>query len=268
MPQFEYAYPQSQNGMIATTSPWSIDSYLNALLAQQSTITATGTATAGNYTVQIDGEEGSFSVTVTMAGGESTTVFTAALVAAFDADPDLLNIVAATDNDPVTTLDFLHAGLDYTLSLTSNPGGFLALALAQAAGGTDIPLGVGVVPGAADGEAQLPGAGSVDADFLGIFVNAVVDVKVNDGQAFAAVDHVSPGQCLSVMNMGEVFVSVEDAVAFNGQVFMRIQNPGPGQSLGGFRSDADGGNAIALTGARFRQTTTGPGIARVKVLRT
>lgn len=267
MPQFDYTHPLLRLGMIGTASPWTIDSYGNALLAQASSVTAGGVAVAGSYTVQIDGEEGSFSVSVTMAGGESTTVLIAALVAAFVADADLLNIVAATDADPTMNLAFLHAGKDYSITLPSNPGGVLSTALVQAAGGTAIPLGVGVVPGAADNEAQLPGGASTDADFLGIHVEATVDVKVNDGQAFGAIDEIEPGETLSIMRIGETVVATEDAVAFNGQVFMRIANPGPGQSLGGFRSDAAGGDAIALSGVRFRSSTTGAGLARVAVNR-
>ena len=111
-----------------------------------------------------------------------------------------------------------------------------------------------------------PDAGTVDADFLGMTVRASVDVLVNTGDP-NQISQFAPGATLSVMEEGESVVEVEDAVAFNGAVFVRTQNPGPGQHLGGFRSDADGGDAIAMTGARYRSATTGNGLAKVTINR-
>lgn len=266
MPQFEYTHPVLALAEVGTASPWTIDSYQNALVAQVSTVTGTAPA-AGTYTFEISGDEGTFATSVTMAGGETPTQFAAAIVAAMDADADLLNITTQVAALGVVTISFIYPGRDYTITITADPGPDLSTALVTAAGGTFMPLGVGVVPGATAGEAALPGAASVDADFLGVFVNATIDAKVNDGAGFATVDGVDPGETLSVMRIGDTVVATEDAVAFNGQVFMRIQNAGAGQTLGGFRSDADGGDAIAITGARFRSATAGAGLARVSLNR-
>jgi len=266
MPQFNYDRPLLQLGQFGTASPWTVDSYINELLAQQSTLTAGGVATAGTYTLEIVAPEGTFSVDVVAVGGESTAVLLGAIEAAILADPDFLNILVPSLADPVLTLDFIHPGIAYALTMISNPGANITIATAQAPGGTFLPIGVGLVPGSGDGFATLPGAATVDADFLGVFVCGVVDVQVATGVA-PDPNGVAAGNCLSAMSMGDTVVSVEDAVAFNGQVFMRTQNPGLNQAVGNFRSDADGGDAIALTGIRFRSVTTGPGLARVSINR-
>ena len=48
---------------------------------------------------------------------------------------------------------------------------------------------------------------------------------------------------------------------------MRIANPGAGQSLGGFRSDADGGDAIQISGAVWRTSTSSAGLAVIRLNR-
>jgi hypothetical protein len=271
MPQFSYDHPVLLLGQIASTNPWTINSYLNALLAQESGVTIGGTD-AGDYTIQFDGPSGSYSITYTHPGGGVTNDIVAGLLTELQSDPDLVNIVVGTNADPQLTLDFIHPGEVWVLSFPSNPAGNMTAATIQAAGGTDLDLGVVVVPVTPPENstgAQHVGAPDVtatDADFLGITVRASIDVEVNDGDPTGS-NVFRPGATVSVMEEGEAVVEVEDAVAFNGPVFVRINNPGPGQKLGGLRSDADGGNAIQMTGARFRSATSGLGLAKVAINR-
>lgn len=266
MPQFNYTHPALQLGQVATDTPYSVDSYVNELLAQESEVTIAAAPPAGDYTIQLDGPEGSFSFTYTSPGAETEAQIVAGLLLALQADPDLVNVVVGTDASPVLELDFIHPGAVWVISFPSNPGGNMSQALIQAAGGVDVHLGVGVVPGNSAEFAVAPSGGTVDGDFLGITVALSVDVQVNDGLS-TSFDVFAPGATLSVMEAGEAVVEVEDAVAFNGDVFMRIANPGPGQHLGAFRSDNAGGDAIQITRAKFRTATSGAGLARVKVNR-
>jgi len=257
MPQLNYTHRALMLGQIATTETYDADSYINELLAQESEVTVGGAAIAGTYTIQIDGPDAnSITVDFVAAGGEAPAAVVAGFLAAVQADSDFTNLLVATDASPELELDFIHPGQVYVISFPSDPNGILSGALIQAAGGTNIHLGVGVVPGSAAQLAVAPGAATVDA----------VEIMVNDGLS-TSLDVFAPGCSISVMSEGTTVVGVEDAVAFNGPVFMRTQNPGPGQHLGGFRSDADGGNAIAITGARFRSATTGVGLAQIKVNR-
>ncbi len=266
MPQFDYTHPVLKLGQIATSEPWSIDSYVNELLAQESEVTVGGSAIAGTYTIQVDGPEGTFTVDFVAAGGEAAAVVVAGFVTAIGMDPDFLNLLVAVDASPVLELNFLHPGQVYTVSFPSDPNGILTNATAQAAGGVDIGLGLGVVPGSSGQFIVAPTGATVDGDVLGITVAATVDIMVNDGLP-TSEDVFLPGCTVSVLEAGECVVMTEDAVAFNGDVFMRIQNPGAGQSIGALRSDNAGGDAIQLTRAKFRSATTGAGLARVKIWR-
>jgi hypothetical protein len=264
MPQFDFNHPVLVKGQIAESGPRLIDSYTNELLAQSNDIPIGGT-TDGDYTVQIDGEEGTFTFTFA-ASGNTADQIADGLAAAVLADDDLANIVvaASTSGTPLE-LRFIHTGKVYTISFPSNPGSNMTNTLVQAAGGVDFQLGVGVVQGSADDLGAAPSASTVDADVLGFSVIGM-ETRVAEGLS-TNVDVISPGGVISTMRMGTFAAEVEEAVAANAQAFMRIQNPGPGQFVGSLRSDVDGGNAIALTGVIFKTSTAGVGLAVVKVNR-
>lgn len=266
MPQFQYSHPVLFLGQIASEDPMSISSYVNELFAQENRVAVGAAPGAGDYTIQIAGPEGTFSFSHTSPGGETQAQIVAALLAALQAEPDLANIVVGTDASPNLDLAFIHEGQVYTVTATSNPGGALTITETQAAGGTAIGLGLGVVPGSSDDLVVAPGGASTDADLLGITCKASIDIQVNDGLA-ASTSEFAPASTVSVLEAGEVVVNVEDAVAFNGAVFMRTANGTAAAPLGGFRSDADGGDAIAITGAKFRSSTSGSGLAIVKLNR-
>ena len=266
MPQFDYTHRALMLGQIATTENWDIDSYINELLAQESKVTVGGAAVAGTYTIQIDGPDAnSIQVSVVAAGAETPAQLVAAFLAAINADPDFTNLLVATNSAPILDLAFLHPGQVYVVSFPSDPNSILSNATSQAAGGVSLPLGVGVVPGSAAEFAVAPSAGKTDADFLGITIMGTVEIMVNDGLA-TSLSVFAPGCSVSVMEVGACVVQTEDAVAFNGPVFMRIVATGT-EVFGAFRSDADGGDAILITGAKFRSATTGAGLAVVKVNR-
>ena len=262
MPQFSYDHPVAINGQIASMSPATVDSYENPQLAQISTVTVGGT-TDGVYTVQIDGPEGTFQFSFT-ASGNTADQIAAGLEAAADLDPDLLNIVDVSSATNVVTLTFIHPGSVYTVSAPSAPSA-LTVADTQDAGGVTVGLGVAVAQGALDDQAALLGGGSVDADVLGITIRSI-DMNVNQGDPVVD-DGYFGGATMAIMRGGELFANVEDAVAAGGGVFARIVVNAAGQVLGGLRSDADGGDAIALSACTFRTTTTAAGLARIKINR-
>ncbi len=63
-------------------------------------------------------------------------------------------------------------------------------------------------------------------------------------------------QAVPALRRGQVWMLAEDAVAPGGDVFVRFVATG-GEELGRVRSDADGGDAVALPGAAFDTTTSG-----------
>lgn len=266
MPQFNYTHEALMLGQIATTETADISSFVNELLAQETEVSFGGNAVAGVYTLQIDGPDATaLQVSVTSAGADTPAQMVAAFVAAIVADSDFNNLLTATDAAPEIELDFIHPGQVYVVSVALEQNAITTVATIQAAGGTDIALGVGVVPGSSADLAIAPSAGSVDADFLGVTIKGTVEISVNDGLS-TSESVFAPGCSVSVMEEGACVVMTEDAVAFNGAVFMRIVATGT-EVFGAFRSDADGGDAIAITGAKFRSATTGAGLAVLKVNR-
>lgn len=261
MPQFQFVQPVALLGSVATGAHVEIDPYTNELLAQIDTITCTAPA-AGVYTIQIVGEEGTFQVSVTMGGAETAAQFVAAWVVAFDADPDLLNIVNAVDADPDLVLNFIHTGQVWVTTLAADPGPDMTLVATQAAGGTDIGLGLVVVGGTDQTLAIAPTAGSVALDFLGVTERSLMSL-VNTGIS-TDVDHFEPGDKMSVLREGDIWVFAEDAVTFNDPVFVRTTATGVEQ-FGAVRSDADGGDALTWPRAVFRDTSTASGLVRIRL---
>lgn len=270
MPQFTFDHPVATLGAKATANSCVINSYANELLAQISALAFSGNLSAGDYTFQVEGPEGVFAFTLSAAGGETPAAASTAFVALLDVDPDALGLFAASDLAPGVGLDFLHTGAVYTLTITSNPGGVMSVSTSQAAGGTEIGLGLGVVPGTGEASGaphvRAPEAGTVDADFLGVSTRETLDVLVNEGNV-TTPNVYAPGSVLAVMEEGDVWVRTEDSAAFNGAVYMRTQNGTTDAPLGGFRSDDGGGDAILISGARFRTASTGPGLVRLTLNR-
>ncbi len=261
MPQFEFVQPVGLLGAVASGAVEEIDSYTNPLLAQANTVPIGGT-TDGVYTIQLDGEGGTFQFSFT-ASGSTAAQIADGLAAAATADPDLLNILTAagTPGTPLL-LNFLHAGQTWAISFPSNPGGNMTLTTTTAAGGTNIGLGLVVVPGSSQELAVPPTGSSAAADFLGITERSLM-AQVNRGIQ-TETDAFEPGDEMSVLRSGDIWVYAEDAVTFNAPVFVRRTAAGT-EVLGAVRSDADGGDAITWPGAVFRDTSTGAGLVRVRL---
>lgn len=84
---------------------------------------------------------------------------------------------------------------------------------------------------------------------------------VGDGET----SYVEASQSASVMTLGECWVKVENAVVRKGQVFFRRNAGTLANPLGGFRADADGGNAELIAGATFESSAGAGEFARVKL---
>lgn len=119
-------------------------------------------------------------------------------------------------------------------------------------------VGSAVAQGAADnGIAAIVNAGGVTESLAGIVVRDVTD--------FTAADTYAIGDVIKVLRKGLIAVAVEDAGCVAGQTaFIRITADagGPGgaaRPVGGFRSDADGGEATECLRTRFRTSSAAIG---------
>lgn len=259
MPQFSYTFPPAQLGQIGTFGWENIDSLANPLRSQINTITVADND-AGTYSVTITAPEGEF-VTSRPVVAQSIAQIADELADAINDNEDLLNIVSAeSDGVSVITLTFLHAGVSYTVAVSSASAD-LVLALSQSAGGSNFPLGIGVVD-AGDKTARLPQSGDVALDILGIVCNRG-DVELPFQTGFDSSAQLVPGAELAVLRQGEIWVRPETAVSVNDPVYCRVVATGSEQA-GALRNDADGGDAVQLS-ARFRTAASAGGLAKIQI---
>ena len=244
----------------------------NPLAPQQGTLLFGGTETDGVYSQTFVGPDGStVTVAVTRAGGAPATnaELATAAVAAIAADDDWAN-VATAEVDGVTSeqvnLVWLHAGDTWALGATAAPApGTLTPAITVAAGGAAIPVGRFLIAVANVQDPDIPAAGlpltgSVAADIIG--VNLRDGSVENSGLPGAALVESTPsGRMMSVGWRGPVYMTNHGSVAAisEGACFA-VVNPAGGNGFGEARSDADGGNTVALTRSQaYWLDTTQPG---------
>lgn len=261
MPQFSYDFAEAILGQLAVYDPASIDSLINELPKQQTTVTTGGTATNGLYTITVVGEEGTFTASFDRQAAETTAAITDALAANWAAQPANLNIATMTsDTVSVNTLDFLHAGSQYTVTVSAPAPGTLVAALVVNPVGVNIPLGIAVTSD--DGEfARLPTTGDVVTDIWGITVRNADLIQELSLPSASELEFL-PADALSVMRAGEAWVAPEVAVAVNDPVFVRVVATGSEQA-GALSNVLDGDNV--LIPGRWKTAAAAGVLARVLI---
>jgi hypothetical protein len=273
MPQTSYVRPIARNGQLARLGPKDIDSYVNPLLAQITSILWAGTTNDATYSMRIQADGVDITIDFVPGGATTPDAVAVGLTAAALVDPvltDMLNVGTVADAVADTTdTTFIHPGIVYTVTAIIGVGGNGTGTVTNDtdAGGTAINLGVAVAVVAGDDTAAAAVvAGTTDLQVAGITV-LNTEAEVNTGVQ-TDVDNFLPGDEMSVARSGVFWLLVEDAVTKGGAVFFRNDNAtGQDEAIGRLRSDVDGGDATALTGAKFGTSTTGAGLAEVKLNR-
>jgi len=273
MPQFKYEPVAALAGQVASGNPKTENSYVNALLAQETDVAVAAAPAVGVYSFDVIAPEGTFTATYTSPGGESQNDIAIGLLASINGNPDFLNILTAAAPGNAVEMKFLHTGIVYSVTNLVAPGAALSVLDVVAPGGNDIGLGLAVVPapaqtsGGVSGcyKVQAPSAATVDSDLLGFTTRNTLAAQINTGAQEDSM--IPPGNAVGVLEEGEIYVQCEDSPGFNAQVFVRTDNGTAAAPLGGVRSDAGGGDAIAMTGARFRGPRTSEGLIRVAINR-
>lgn len=270
MPQHSYERKSAINGRACSGfGPERIESYTNALLAQESDIVVAG-FDAGTYIVRLSHADGRVIDISSGATGVSIAAVVAALEAGADAlesdvEDSLVNVAVVTDASPNLEIRFIHPGEAWSISFPSNPNGNMSHTLVQAAGGTSIKLGKFVVRVPSDpASCKAPAGASADADFLGVTVSNTEALVIDYTTGEPVFE---PADTCSVMSQGQCEATVEDAVSFGNPVYARIVVNADGQSLGSPRSDADGGDAVLVTGVKFGSDAGADEVAKIKVNR-
>lgn len=124
-----------------------------------------------------------------------------------------------------------------------------------------VPFGRALVKrtgaGTTDQSVRLPSAAS--QIFMGVAAREHGLVDVTNG-----TDQVKPFSVISAVHSGDVVVQVEEAIAVGDNAFFRHTAAGT-EAPGEWRNDADGGDCDQVTGARFMSSTTGRGLAILRL---
>ena len=155
----------------------------------------------------------------------------------------------------------VRAGQGFTATETDTN-----LALAQTVANVtpiDIPFGRALVhrAGAGTSERSAGLATATGATFAGVLERTHSSVNPTLANPADRIAKASPGQDLSVLYQGAIWVEVEEAVNEGDSVFFRHTASGVNTEIGRFRTDADTATADQITGAKFASRTTGPGLA-------
>lgn len=271
MPQISYSYPSAVARAGAPGSSRAahlarVDSRINPALFEEDTVTVGGAVsnddaasfTVLGETVATDGNHDS--------AGDSLDDIADELVAKGQAVLALQSRVRFVKGGTgVVRVIAKESGLDLETAVVSQPG-TVTLTVAEVTDGTAnarIPAGVGVVRGSADKSIALPDNSASAADFLGVTRLSDAGLDENTGLA-TDEDGYSQGSVVGVQRDEDIWVEVEDAVTEGSTVFWRT-TAGAGEQAGAFRSDADGGDAIELDWITYETSTSGPGLAKIKI---
>ena len=126
----------------------------------------------------------------------------------------------------------------------------------------DVPFGVALAQGAADGQCKLPAASGDIAKILG--VAALVQTKEQPLPSASGPVVYKMGSDIALMRKGRIYVKVEEAVSAMDAVFIRFASGGGGTQLGAFRKSADTASAAQVSGAVYRTSAGANGFAVVE----
>jgi hypothetical protein len=233
----------------------------NPLAPQQATLLFGGTETDGTYSQAFTAPDGT---TLTIAVVRATTPATnadlaAQLVANAQADDDWANVatfeVDGGTAEQVNVL-WLHPSEAYPLGATAAPApGTLTPAITANAGGAPVPVGRFLIAVANVQSPDVPAAG---LPLVGSAATDIIGFSARDGSyensglpGAERVEQIPAAQEISSGYYGPWYATNHGAVAAEaeGAVFA-VRNVAGGDPLGGARSDADGGNTVALTRAQ------------------
>jgi hypothetical protein len=215
---------------------------------QKSTFTLSVYA-AGTYSFEIDGTI----VTYTAVGGDDAITTTAGLLADFQAKKAAQRSAKAfveTASQTVLRLQARSPDDSYTITNVAVPGG-ATWTFADATTLRDrLGLGLGVAFVDDDPESLRElGSGDTGATVVGVTVEGY-EVAPNSGDP-ADEDGYDPGSPVTYVHHGRVVVPVEtDITSLNDPVYVRIIATGD-EEAGAWRNDADGGDAVLVSNARW-----------------
>lgn len=276
--QLSYGYQMRKYlpGQRATAGrPPDVDSFVNPMRAQVSTLTFGGTETDGGYQTNIkqQGAPDVVALTTRTGGSPATNTDLAAAHAAYiNSERAFQNLVSATPAAAVVTLNFKHPGIAYSLETSAPAPGTLAAATTTQPGGSYQRVGmwvarrVGASPVTPDKQLTPITTATVLADLLGIAERTFH--LVNGADRGLTYDAYDIGAEVSVGLSGRWGVEVISAVTPDSTPYVWIDETDPTGHVGQMTAvDPGGGKVIDVSslGVRFRDSAEAGGIAVVQI---
>lgn len=251
--QFSYDYPNGLPGQIGTYASDDVASIANPLLAQITNVDMDGGTANGVYTVQAVGADGSSASASFTASSNTAAQIAAGLVAAILADPEFAGLVsaAAVVNTDQLNITFQREGVDFVVSMASDPSAGIIITTSQAAGSADIEPGVIL---------QANGSGGFTTTYsdaslaLGVVIRNADLCQPLSNNALAGFDGPS---MMSLLRRGEVYVRVAAGVSVS------RGNKAYFNSTAKTWSNSTGGSHVLVEGAQWQES--GSGVRRVFV---
>lgn len=255
-------------GQRADAGDVDVRSYKYPRLAQITTATVGGTATAGDYEITItDPRFGDVVVSFTRTT-ETSAQIADGLVAAILAEQDLNGVCTAeiggAAEDVVIT--FLHTGIEYAVATSAPAPGTLVAVETQSAVVANLNLAICVKLGGADDELAILESGDGVGDVIGIVERPIGQLENTqaDGNTDTTEDTFGAGRMIPVGRRGRWLVEVETAVTPASTPFVRAIATGS-EIAGSFRDDADSGDAFDASSIfRFLSSADAGGLAIVE----
>lgn len=239
-------------GQLIEIAPRKIRTYVNAVtcVAQVDEFEFVLTwAAADSVLTTING----ITTTTVLAGGEDTieeavdavlsdlnlSTFLLAIVTLLKVDTDTIRVTSRVAGVPLTAT---------MVATTAGDGDINKTTPTANATGQDLPFGRAVQQASTGARhMQLP-AGA------GIFIGITAFSHAHDNRSLAGSDGIPNKEPGNVMTLGVILATSEDEVlvADMPNVFYRItQGAAAGETVGRFRTDADGGDAVQIENARW-----------------
>lgn len=231
-----------------------VDSFMNGTLKHNTWTVEVASASDAVYTITVTRHDGT-AVVITYNEGAagSTTSKATGLKNAINASVSLSPYVVATSNAAVVTITSLLPGERIVVTESDSKINSPSETVLKSSSAS-LPFGFGLVRDSGN-VAKLPaGAG----EFIGVVMR--MQTIEQDGSATTSF---GAQNAVPVLARGDIYVEVDEAVSAGDAVYLR--HTGTAADLGKFRNDADTANAQLISGAKFLSSTTGAGLALVRL---
>lgn len=203
--------------------------------------TANGSGT-DDWVISITDDETGQAYSLTATGSATEATLAANLEAAFAADAklrDLFTLSVDSSSDVDATFTAKHGGRSYTFAATGGTGAN-TITTSQAAGGSDLALGIMVALASTPGQMRALASTDTADNVAGLLFRTDANHYQDYVETLSSVPVARRAGTYEVMEEGRCWVTSEDAVTLGDPVYVRKAQTSSAGVLGAFRSSPAG----------------------------